>query len=172
MLYYMILIFVLTALFIRMNAGYDSRYNKCRYFTIKNGTLSRLLLDIFSPISKTDRIKKDFNKISIVGVYYYIALAVVLLMILVLNLIPDIAIEPIEVGRHYGKIIIDTLNIKVSMELIYAIMFSTLCYVLVVYIKHTAIYRLIKLLSAVVLLTGISATIYLLYDIVIAFISL
>ena len=65
-----------------------------------------------------------------------------------------------------------TLNIKVSMELIYAIMFSTLCYVLVVYIKHTAIYRLIKLLSAVVLLTGISATIYLLYDIVIAFISL
>jgi len=34
MLYFMILIFVLTALIIRVNAGYDSRYNKFRYFTI------------------------------------------------------------------------------------------------------------------------------------------
>ena len=58
------LIFALSIFFVRLFAGYDSRYQKGKYISIKNTVLSAVLLDGMSIYGRTRRLKKDKNKMS------------------------------------------------------------------------------------------------------------
>lgn len=82
----------LSILMIYLLAGYDSRYQSCKAFTISRPLLQRLFLFRGSFFKRGKRLQKDRNKMSIWGVCFYLWAAVVLLLGLVLWLLPDIPI--------------------------------------------------------------------------------
>ena len=104
----------MSVLIIRSLAGYDSRFRKEKYITIKSAVLSKILLDNTSPYTKNVRPKRDRNKMSVTGAYLYSALLAVLVINLVFLLIPDIPGETwvIDTGQFF--LFTSTLNDKIS----------------------------------------------------------
>ena len=90
----MYVLFLLSVMFIRGFAGYDSRKQKGKYILIKNQILSTLLLDKMIMLEKSNRLKKDRNKMSVTGLIYYIAASIVFIISIVFALVPDIPSEP------------------------------------------------------------------------------
>ena len=88
------LIFALSIFFVRLLAGYDSRYQKGKYISINNTVLRIVLLDSMSIYGRTRRLKKDENKMSFCGIPFYLGIGIVLLTNIVFLIIPDIPIEP------------------------------------------------------------------------------
>ena len=89
------LIFALSIFFVRLFAGYDSRYQKGKYISIKNTVLSAVLLDGMSIYGRTRRLKKDKNKMSFCGFPFYLGIGIVLLTNIVFLIIPDIPMSVI-----------------------------------------------------------------------------
>ncbi len=119
------LIFIMTMFLIRIFAGYDSRYQKGKYFVIKNAVLSKILMDTMS-FDKSRRLKKDRNKISLCGVCFYAAAATVLLINVIFLLTPKIPAAPwvYETSRFF--VATDTLNHKISAIAILLLLSSTI----------------------------------------------
>ena len=115
----------MTMFLIRIFAGYDSRYQKGKYFVIKNAVLSKILMDTMS-FDKSFRLKKDRNKISLCGVCFYAAAATVLLINVIFLLTPKIPAAPwvYETSRFF--VAMDTLNHKISAIAILLLLFSTI----------------------------------------------
>ena len=62
------LLFVMSIFFIRVLVGYHSRYQKGKCLSIKHVAFSKILLDSTSIYSKTKRLKKGKNKMSVCDV--------------------------------------------------------------------------------------------------------
>ena len=107
-------LFLLSLAFIRLTAGYDSRVQGGKGFPIKHRVLSRILLDDDSFWERYNRPRKDRNKISVWGITFYVAAAVVFLINLVFWIVPDIPAEPWVVETEKFLLYADTLNEKVS----------------------------------------------------------
>ena len=82
----MYVLFLLSVIFIRGFAGYDSRKKKGKYIVIKSRILSTLLLDEMVMLEKTYRLKKDRNKMSFLGLIYYLTALIVLLLSIIFAL--------------------------------------------------------------------------------------
>ena len=136
----MYVLFLLSVIFIRGFAGYDSRKKKGKYIIIKSRILSTLLLDEMVMLEKTYRLKKDRNKMSIVGLIYYLAALIVLITSIVFALVPDIPCEPWAFESAKFVLFADSLNDKivtVAITLLLAAVFSYLAVSIVKFTKDT-----------------------------------
>ncbi len=122
------LLFVLLILFIRILAGYDSRYQKGKYISIKNTVLSVVLLDSMSIYGRTKRLKKDTNKMAICGIPFYLGIGIVLITNIIFSTIPDIPIEPWGIETNKFIVYADTLNNKISALAILILLASVIGY--------------------------------------------
>ena len=104
------LIFALSIFFVRLLAGYDSRYQKGKYISINNTVLRIVLLDSMSIYGRTRRLKKDENKMSFCGIPFYLGIGIVLLTNIVFLIIPDIPIEPWGIETNKFIVYANTLN--------------------------------------------------------------
>ena len=131
------LIFALSILFVRLLAGYDSRYQKGKYISIKNTVLSVVLLDNMSIYGKTRRLKKDKNKMSICGIPFYLGIGIVLIINTVFWIIPDMPIEPWGIETNKFIVYANTLNDKISAIAILILFASVIDYTAVSIIHLT-----------------------------------
>jgi nitrate reductase gamma subunit len=160
------LIFALSIFFVRLFAGYDSRYQKGKYISIKNTVLSAVLLDGMSIYGRTRRLKKDKNKMSFCGLPFYLGIGIVLLTNIVFLIIPDIPIEPW--GMETNKFIVyaNTLNDKISAIAILILFVSVINYIAISIIRSTKgtkpnwIKVFIWIVSALMIVTATASTIY------------
>ena len=131
------LIFALSIFFVRLLAGYDSRFQKGKYISIKNTVLSAILLDGMSIYGTTRRLKKDKNKMSICGIPFYVAAAAVLLINLVFLFVADIPIEPWGIETSKFIVYATTLNDKIFAISILLLLMSIIGYIAVTIIHST-----------------------------------
>ena len=75
------LIFALSIFFVRLLAGYDSRYQKGKYISINNTVLRIVLLDSMSIYERTRRLKKDENKMSFCGIPFYLGMQMLMISV-------------------------------------------------------------------------------------------
>lgn len=105
------IVLALTILCIRFIAPYDSRYMKGKYVSIENPKLCRLLIDRTSFFENTKRLKKDKDKITILGIVLYISsIITVVLSVLSYLFVSKSKIEPWIIETEYGDISLKTLN--------------------------------------------------------------
>ena len=111
-----LLFFILV--FARISACYDSRTSKCKYITVKNNTLAKILIEKESFFDKGKyTLKKDRNKMSIVGLSFYLCVIFIVALTLFFCLLPKIPCEPFEFDATKMYFFADTLNQKIPIIL-------------------------------------------------------
>ena len=169
------LIFALSIFFVRLLAGYDSRYQKGKYISIKNTVLSAVLLDNMSIYAKNGRLKKDKNKMSICGIPFYLGIGIVLIINTVFLIIPDMPIEPWRIETNKFIVYADTLNDKISAIVILILFASVIDYIAVSIInstketKPTWIKVFIWIVSALMIVTATASAIYFIVELISCF---
>ena len=123
------LIFIISFIMIRFIAGYDSRFQKGRCLTVNNPVIRAILMDRMSFFERTNRRKEDIPKMSVCGVIFYAAAFIVLMINLVLLAVPQIPIQPWEMGAGRFFVSVDSLNEKVSALSIFPLFMSLIVYV-------------------------------------------
>lgn len=124
-------------LFARMISCYDSRISKGKYVTINNKTLAKLLIDNEHFFYKGKRtLKKDRNKLSIVGLTFYLGVVFIVVVSFVFFLLPIIPCEPFELDTSKMYFYADTLNEKVPLILSIILMCAELIYTAVLLFKY------------------------------------
>lgn len=102
--------------FARISACYDSRISKGKYVTINNNTLARILIEKENFLHKGKyTLKKDRNKMAIVGLTFYLCVIFILILILVFLLLPEIHCKPFEFDATKMYLYADTLNQKIPI---------------------------------------------------------
>ena len=169
------LLFAMSIFMIRILAGYDSRYQNGKYLSVKNTVLSKILLDSMSIYSKTKRLKKDKNKMSICGIPFYVAAAFVLLINLVFLFITDIPIEPWGIETSKFIVYANTLNDKISAISILLLLMSIIAYIAVTIIHSTKetkpkwIKVFAWIVALIMILTAVLSSIYFLIELIASF---
>ena len=132
------LIFALSIFFVRLLAGYDSRFQKGKYISIKNTVLSIVLLDSTSIYGGSSRrLKKDKNKMSFCGIPFYLGIGIVLITNIVFLMIPDMPIEPWVIETNEFIVYANTLNDKISAIAILILFLSVTDYIAMSFINST-----------------------------------
>ena len=131
------LLFVMSIFFIRILAGYDSRYQKGKYISIKNTVLSVVLLDSMSIYGRTKRLKKDKNKMAICGIPFYLGIGIVLIINIVFLIIPKFPTEPWGIETNKFFVYANTLNDKISAIAILMLFASVIGYTDISIIRST-----------------------------------
>ena len=166
------LLLAMCVLIIRGLAGYDSRFRKGKYITIKSTVLSKILLDTMSPYTRNLRPKRDRNKMSVTGAYLYSALLAVLVINLVFLLIPDIPSESWVIDTDRFFLFTSTLNDKISaisILLLFLSIFVCIFPALAYSVKEASpvwVKILILILLALMLLIDVFTSTYLLIELV------
>lgn len=122
------IIFILSLIMIRFFAGYDSRFQKGRYVTVKNPVIRAILTDRTSFFERTNRRKEDIPKMSVCSVIFYVAAFVVLIINLVFLIIPQIPVRLWVMETDKFFISADSLNEKVSALSILLLFLSLIMY--------------------------------------------
>lgn len=174
------LLFVLLLFFLRMMAGYDSRYQKGKYITVKNTFWSKVLMgDISLIYGGTKRLQEDRNKMSVFGVVFYAAAGFVLLVNLFFWLVNDIPIELWEIEAEVFFVYADTLNEKVSALVILILFTSFAIYFDCEWFFYTAdtikdkmpkwLKIFVRVVWAIILLSVVALSIYFIFELVFCF---
>ena len=169
------LLFAMSIFMIRILAGYDSRYQNGKYLSVKNTVLSKILLDSMSIYSRTKRLKKDKNKMSICGIPFYVTAAFVLLINLVFLFITDIPIEPWGIETSKFIVYAKTFNDKISAISILLLLMSIISYIAVTIIHSTKetkqkwIKFFVWAVAAIMFLTAVLSSIYFLIELMASF---
>ncbi len=169
------LIFAISVFFIRILSGYDSRYQKGKYLSVKNTILSKILLDSMSIYGKTRRLKKDENKMSICGVFFYVGAGLVLFINLFFLIVTDIPNEPW--GFETNKFIVytNTLNDKISAIAILFLFLSIVGYVAFSIMQATKetkpkwVKIFVWIVAILMISISVSGSVYLLIELVSSF---
>ena len=162
---------------IRILASYDSRYQSGKYLSVRNTVLSKLLLDSMSIYSRTTLLKKDKNKMSICGIPFYVAAAVVLLINLVFLFVADIPIEPWGIETSKFIVYVTTLNDKIPAISILLLLMSIIGYIAVTIIHSTKetkpkwIKIFVWVVAVIMILTAVLSSGYFLIELVASFSS-
>ncbi len=176
----MIMVYLLFAVLIftiRILAGYDSRYQNGKFYSIKNVVLSKILLDSMSIYSRTKRLKKDKNKMSICGIPFYVAAGMVLLINFIFLIVTDIPIEPWGIETSKFIVYANTLNDKISAISILLLLMSIIGYIAFTIIhsmkqtKPKWIKVFICIVAVIMILTAILSSFYFLVELVASFSS-
>ena len=171
----MLMIYLLLALslvFIRISAGYDSRYQKGKYFSIKNSVFARIILGSTSIFSKTKRRKGDRNKITVCGVCLYFALAAVVIVNVLFLIIPDIPCEQWMIDTSRFIVFANTLNDKVSAISILLLFLATVACIALACISEAKVIKqkwlkaFCFIFAALLILMAVSVAAWLLYDLI------
>ena len=131
------LLFAWSIFFIRILAGYDSRYQKGKYISIQNTVLSVVLLDGMSIYGRTKRLKKDKNKMAICGIPFYLGIGIVLITNIVFLIIPELPTEPWGIETDKFFVYANTLNDKISAIAILMLFASVIGYTAISVIPST-----------------------------------
>lgn len=169
------LLFAMSIFMIRILAGYDSRYQSGKFLYVKNKALSKILLDSMSIYSRTKRLKKDKNKMSICGIPFYVAAAAVLLINLVFLFVADIPIEPWGIETSKFIVYATTLNDKIFAISILLLLMSIIGYIAVTIIHSTKetkpkwIKIFVWIVAVIMVLTAVLSSAYFLIELVASF---
>ena len=169
------LIFALSIFFVRLLAGYDSRYQKGKYISIKNTVLSAILLGGMSIYAKNSRLKKDKNRMSFCGIPFYLGIGIVLLTNIVFLIIPDIPIEPWGIETNKFIVYANTLNDKISAIAILILFTLVIDYIAVSIIHLTKetepkwIKIFIWIVAALMIVTATASAIYFIVELISCF---
>ena len=169
------LLFVMSIFMIRILASYDSRYQNGKYLSVRNTVLSKILLDSMSIYSRTTRLKKDKNKMSICGISFYVAAAVVLLINLVFLFVADIPIEPWVIETDKFIVYANTFNDKISAISILLLFSSVIGYIAFTVIHSTKetkpkwIKIFVWVVTVIMILTAVLSSVYFLIELVASF---
>ena len=169
------LIFALSIFFVRLLAGYDSRFQKGKYISIKNTVLSILLLDSMSIYGRTRRLKKDKNKMSFCGIPFYLGIGIVLITNIVFLIIPDMPIEPWGIETNKFIVYANTLNDKISAIAILILFTLVIDYIAVSIIhlmkekKPKWIKIFIWIVAALMIVTATASAIYFIVELISCF---
>jgi len=145
------------------------------YLSVKNTVLSKILLDSMSIYSRTKRLKKDKNKMSICGIPFYVAAVFVLLINLVFLFITDIPIEPWGIETSKFIVYANTLNDKISSISILLLLMSIVGYIAFTIIHSTKetkpkwIKVFAWMVAAIMFLTAVLSSIYFLIELIASF---
>ena len=124
MIVFCLLILLVAWFVLRGVAGYDSRIERGGYVRINHRFFRALLIRKWSPMDRADRPKQDLDKISCVGICFYVLGALVLVASLVLCcVIEPIPLTPREWETELG---IEMANDKAALLLCAVFMF--LCF--------------------------------------------
>lgn len=171
----MYVLFLLSIIFIRGFAGYDSRKKKGKYIVIKSRILSTLLLDEMVMLEKTYRLKKDRNKMSIVGLIYYLAALIVLLLSITFAFIPAIPCEPWAFESAKFVLFADSLNDKIVTVAITLLLSAVWDYIAVSIVKMTKDTKptwlkiFIWITACLMILISCFPCVYMIVDLIISF---
>ena len=171
----MYVLFLLSIIFIRGFAGYDSRKKKGKYIVIKSRILSTLLLDEMVMLEKTYRLKKDRNKMSIVGLIYYLAALIVLLLSIIFAFIPAIPCEPWAFESAKFVLFADSLNDKIVTVAITLLLSAVWDYIAVSIVKMTKDTKptwlkiFIWITACLMILISCFPCVYMIVDLIISF---
>lgn len=171
----MYVLFLLSVIFIRGFAGYDSRKKKGKYIVIKSRILSIFLLDEMDILEKKYHLKKDRNKMSIVGLIYYLAALVVLIISIVFALIPNIPCEPWTFESVKFVLFADSLNDKIVTVAITLLLSAVWDYIAVSIVKMTKDTKptwlkiFIWITACLMIFVGSFLSVYMLIDLLIGF---
>ena len=170
------IIFILSLIMIRLFAGYDSRFQKGHYVTVKNPVIRAILTDRTSFFERTNRRKEDIPKMSVCSVIFYVAAFVVLIINLVFLIIPQIPVRLWVMETDKFFISADSLNEKVSAFSIFLLFLSVMMYLAI------AIFSTVKsitpkwlrvflyIITAIMLLCASMVFLYFLIELVFCFI--
>ena len=129
------IIFVL--IFARICSCYDSRISKGKYVTIKNNTLAKLLIDNEHFFYKGKRtLKKDRNKLSVVGLIFYLCVVFIVVLTFIFLLLPQIPCEPFELDSTKIYLYADTLNEKIPLIFSIILMCVEIIYIAVLLFQY------------------------------------
>ncbi len=104
--------------FARFSTTYDSRNCTGKYIVIKNCTLAKLLVEKASFFDKGKyTLQKDRNKMSVIGLIFYLCNVFVITLFGVLLLLPQIPCAPLEIDATKLYLYADTVNTKIPIVL-------------------------------------------------------
>lgn len=110
--------FIFTIIFARICTTYDSRSSRGKYITIKNKTLAKLLIEKEHFLDKGEyTLQKDRNKMSIIGLTFYLCNLFIIILTLILLLLPQIPCAPFEIDATKMYLFANTINSKLSIVL-------------------------------------------------------
>lgn len=114
------LIFLFCLIILRFYAGYDSRFQKSKFITIKNHKLKMALIDETSFFERRKRLKQDINKMSVSGlVLYLFGFFILIASVVCYHFLPKSPVEPWEIDTDKFFMYVDTLNEKVAAGFIW-----------------------------------------------------
>ena len=170
------LLFAISVLLIHFLAGYDSRYQRTKYIRIENKIICMALIDSMSAWDKTKRPQKDRNKMSLMGIFLWVAVFVVVMVNVLLLIMPDIPIDPWGFETEKFLVSTDTLNEKVSAISIFLLFLGTLGGMVII-LNKTALNTeqkwvrwLIGAVNSLLLLLVAGGAIYFVYELILCFV--
>lgn len=109
---------IFTIILARICTTYDSRNSRGKYIAIKNKTLAKLLIEKEDFLGKGKyTLKKDRNKMSMIGLIFYLCNLFVIILALILLLLPQIPCAPFEIDAPKMYLFADTINSKIPIIL-------------------------------------------------------
>ena len=107
---------IFSIVFARICTTYDSRSSRGKYITIKNKTLAKLLIEKEHFLDKGKcTLQKDRNKMSIIGLIFYLCNLFIIILTLILLLLPQIPCVPFEIDATKMYLFADTINSKIPI---------------------------------------------------------
>ncbi len=170
----MYLLFLLSLVVCRFFSGYDSRFQSGKYIIINNPKLRMLLVDEMSFLERKKRLKKDINKMTISGLFFYIYSLVIFILSAVLYFcVSKIPIEPWEIETDKFFMYVDTLNEKLLAICIWLYFLSVISFVAVLMVRNTKTVsrKSIKILTYTVSSFMLIAVAFMLFEIIREFIN-
>lgn len=97
-----------------------------------------LLVDEKSFFERKKRLKKDINKMTVSGLFFYIYGLITLVLSLLLNcFVPTTPVEPWKIETYKFFMYVDTLNKKLSAICIWLYFLSVISFVAVLTVRYT-----------------------------------
>lgn len=137
-MYMLPIVWLFTVILARICSTYDSRNSRGKYVILKNKFLAKILIDKEGFWAKGRyTLQKDRNKMSIVGLAFYLCNLFIIVLTIVLMLLPQIPCAPFEIDTTKIYVYTDTVNTKIPVILtmillcaeIFWLSISLFCYV-------------------------------------------
>lgn len=163
----MYLLFLISLVFCRFFAGYDSRYQNGKYVVVSNPKLRMLLMDEMSFFDRKKRPEKDRNRMTVSGLVLYIYSLVTLILSVLLNfVVPKTPVEPWKIEADNFIMYADTLNEKLSAICLWIFFLAIISCTAILMVRYTKTekQRWIKILTyttAAIMLVAVAFVLYL-----------